>query len=337
VKGGRLGDPEPFGEGMGIEDDPGVRWLLASDDPSIRYRTLTEVLGRSPHGRRVRAAARPVLQGPKMRALLAGQREDGGFGVHPYQKWTGAHWRLVSMVDLAIPKGEPRAVAAAETVLRWLGRAATSPHHAREVAGRIRRCASQEGNALGVCSRLGLTVDERVAGLADDLIRWQWPDGGWNCDLDPGARHSSFNETLRTAWGLGEYHASTGDGRALEAASRAVDLLLRHRLFRSERDGEVIDRTWLLLRYPAYWHYGVLAALGVVGLLNGLSDPRVDEALDLLERKRLPDGRWPVEGAYWKRVGGRETYSEVVDWGKRGPNEMVTLNALRVLRWAGRA
>lgn len=162
-------------------------------------------------------------------------------------------------------------------------------------------------------------ADERVAGLAGNLIRWQWPDDGWNCDLDPGARHSSLNETLRTAWGLAEYHASTGDVRALEAASRAVDLLLRHRLFRSERDGEVIDRTWLLLRYPAYWHYGVLAALGVVGLLDGLSDPRVDEALDLLERKRLPDGRWPVEGAYWKRVGGRETYSEVVDGAGGGP------------------
>ncbi len=27
---------------------------------------------------------------------------------------------------------------------------------------------------------------------------------------------------------------------------------------------------------------------------------------------------------------------EVVDWGRSGPNEMVTLNALRVLRAAGR-
>lgn len=133
---------------MGIEDDPGVRWLLASDDPSIRYLTLTDVLGRPLSARRVRAAARGILQGPKIRALLAGQREDGGFGVHPYQKWTGAHWRLVSMVDLAIPTGEPRAVAGAETVLEWLERAAASPHHAREVAGRIRRCASQEGTRL---------------------------------------------------------------------------------------------------------------------------------------------------------------------------------------------
>jgi hypothetical protein len=142
----------------------GVQWLLASDDPSIRYLTLTEVLGRSPRGRLARAAAASIVTGPKMRALLAGQRKDGGFGVHPYYKWTGAHWRLVSMVDLAIPRGEPNAVAASETVLDWLGRTGANPGHAREVAGRIRRCASQEGNALGVCARLGMAADERVAG-----------------------------------------------------------------------------------------------------------------------------------------------------------------------------
>jgi hypothetical protein len=322
---------------MEIEDDPGVRWLLTSDDPSIRYLTLTEVLGRSPRGRQARAAAGKVLQGPKLRALLAGQRQDGGFGVHPYKKWTGAHWRLVSMVDLAIPPGEPRALAAAETVLHWLGRAAADPSHAREVAGRIRRCASQEGNALRVCSRLGLAADERVGRLAERLIGWQWPDGGWNCDPSPAARHSSFNETLATARGLAEYHAATGDAASLAAASEAIELLLRHRLFRSERTGQVINPTWLLLRYPPYWHYGMLAALGVVGLLGRLSDPRTDEALHLLEQKRLPDGRWPVEGTYWRRVGGAETSSEVVNWARRGPDEMITLQALRVLRLAERA
>ena len=40
--------------------------------------------------------------------LLSGQRVDGGFGVHPYTKWTGAHWRLVSMVELGV-QGRNRA------------------------------------------------------------------------------------------------------------------------------------------------------------------------------------------------------------------------------------
>lgn len=322
---------------MGIDEDPGVRWLLASDDPSIRFLALTEVLGRPLTDRRVRNVVATLPDGPRMRALLAGQRADGGFGVHPYQKWTGAHWRLVSMVDLGLTPGDHRAVAAAETVLDWLGRSAKSPRHAREVAGRVRRCASQEGNALGVCSRLGLAADGRVARLAGSLVRWQWPDGGWNCDPRPSARHSSFNETLASAWGLAEYHAATGDAPALQAASRAAELFLRHRLFRSERTGKEIAPMWVRLRYPPYWHYGILPALRVLGLLGRLSDARAEEALALIEGKRLPDGRWQVEGAYWKRVGGTQTNSEVVDWGRRGPNEMVTLLALRVLRQAGRA
>ncbi len=55
-----------------------------------------------------------------MRTLLAGQQPDGGFGRHPYAKWGGAHWRLVSLVELGVPPGEPRCVAAAATVLAWL-------------------------------------------------------------------------------------------------------------------------------------------------------------------------------------------------------------------------
>ena len=45
---------------------------------------------------------------------------------------------------------------------------------------------------------------------------------------------------------------------AREAADRAAELFLSHRLFRSLSDGEVIDRRWLALHYPPYWHYDVL-------------------------------------------------------------------------------
>jgi hypothetical protein len=47
-----------------------------------------------------------------------------------------------------------------------------------------------------VCSRLGLVDDSRVQYLAESLIDWQWPDGGWNCDKRPSANHSSFYESL---------------------------------------------------------------------------------------------------------------------------------------------
>ena len=97
----------------------------------------------------------------------------------------------------------------------------------------------------------------------------------------------------------------------------------------------MIDKGWLSPRYPPYWRYDVLQALLVLGRLRRLDDPRADEALEVLLQQRRPDGRWHASGSWW-RPPGSATSAEVVDWGRRGPNEMITLNALRVLRMAGR-
>jgi hypothetical protein len=141
-------------------DDPtaaALAWLLSSDEPAVRYLTRRELLGDRDGAA---ADAAQLLEGPKTRALLAGQQPNGDFGVHPYRKWTGAHWRLVSLVELAAPAGEPRLQAAATTVLDWL----TGQSHRQRVQvinGLTRRCASQEGNALAVACRLGMAGDPR--------------------------------------------------------------------------------------------------------------------------------------------------------------------------------
>jgi hypothetical protein len=174
---------------------PALAWLLASDEPAVRYLTRRELL-KDRDGAAAAADAAQLLEGPKTPALLAGQQPDGGFGVHPYSRWTGAHWRLVSLVELAAPAGEPRLLAAAATVLDWL----TSRSHRRsvqQVDGLAGRCASQEGNALAVACRLGMAGDRRAELLARSLVAWQWPDGGWNCDLRASGRRSSFHESLR--------------------------------------------------------------------------------------------------------------------------------------------
>src|SRR5439155_10570124 len=187
-----------------------------------------------------------VLDGPWVRALFAGQQPDGGFGNHPYAKWRGAHWRLVSLVELGVPPGEPRAVAATEPVLGWL----TGAGHrggVKAINGLVRRCASQEGNALAVCCRLGLAGDPRVRLLAESLVEWQWPDGGWNCDPRASGRRSSFHESLPPMWGLHEYAVATGDRAAAEATRRTAELFLSHRIFRSVRTGEVMHPNMLKL------------------------------------------------------------------------------------------
>lgn len=306
-----------------------VEWLLGSDEPAIRMLTRRDVLGE----RAASQDAAQIMSGPRVRALLSGQQANGGFGGHYYRKWTGAHWRLVSLVELAVPSTEPRAVAATDRVLAGL---TSASNRVAVIDGQARRCASVEGNALAASCRLGLAADPRVRSLAESLIAWQWPDGGWNCDRKATGRRSSFHESLATAWGLHEYGRATGDRTAVDAAHRAAELFLEHRLFRTLGTGEVINRRWLELRYPSYWHYDILQALLVLSRMGKVRDARAGDALDELERRRLPDGRWPAQGQWWKPPGSGSGTAEVVDWGRSGqPSEMITLNALRILRAAG--
>src|SRR5512143_4185067 len=136
-------------------NDDAIEWLLQSRDPSVRYWTLTDLLGKSSRSAPVKRAFADIPNGPRVRALFAGQGagkrragdslaiESGGFGVHPYKKWDGAHWRLVSLVELGIPVRDVRAHAAVEQVLKWLT-GETHQSRIKTIDGRIRRCASQE-------------------------------------------------------------------------------------------------------------------------------------------------------------------------------------------------
>jgi hypothetical protein len=313
-----------------VDSSRAVEWLLASAEPAIRFLTRRDLLGEA-----VEADPEEILAGPLVRGLFSGQQPDGSFGGHPYKKWTGAHWRLISLVELCIPAREPRALAAAETVLGWL----TAKGHVRGVkviGGLPRRCASQEGNALAVCCRLGLAADPRVEQLARSLVGWQWPDGGWNCDPRASGRRSSFHESLAPMWGLHEYAVATGARWAREAAERTSELFLEHRLYRSLQTGEAIHQSWLVPHFPPYWHYDVLQALVILARLGKLDDPRAADGLELLGGLRRPDGRW-WPGGYWWRAPGSSVHAEAVDWGRRAPSEPITLNALRVLRAAGPA
>jgi hypothetical protein len=316
--------------------EPGLRWLLRSKDPSVRFYALTDILGKSETSRAVRDAKRQIPNGGRLRTLLSGQRADGGFGVGWYKKWAGATWRLVSAVELGVPPENVVARRAANHVLSRLPLVRGGPHDPHRVRGRFRLHASVIGNPLGVCARLGMANDPRVRRIAHSLVRWQWPDGGWNCDPSEGAWHSSFYESLAPLWGLNEYLRATGDDAVRTSVDRAAELFLKHRLFRSCHGEKVIDPRWMRLHYPVYWHYDILQVLRVLDRAGKLRDPRTRDALDLVESKRSTDGTWHAEGRFWRRGPVNAANTEAVDWGGNGPNEMITLNALRVLVGSGR-
>jgi hypothetical protein len=269
------------------------------------------------------------MDDPRVRALL-----DFPTGLHPYAKWQGAHWRLVELADLvdlgAVAPPPERLERATDAVLGWL----TGAEHVAAVpriAGRYRAHASQEGNALYACSRLGLAADHRVGVLAENLLVWQWPDGGWNCDRGRGAHRSSFHETVTPALGLAAYHRATGSGGAATAARRAAELLLEHRLYRRLADGAVIHPSWVRLHYPPYWHYDIGQGLRLVAELGLLADPRAADAIELVRRARRRDGRF--SGPTWTNA----RQPGAVDWGRGSGNDMLNARAEAILRAADAA
>lgn len=308
--------------------DPALGTLLGSREPAIRHAALTELLDRPADDPEVREARAAITEGAIVSALI-----HGPLGLHPYQKWKGAHWRLVSLMDLGVPADTPTLRDQYEAVLDWLG-----PAHVARVPvinGLARRCGSQEGNALAVGVHLGLADDPRVRELARNLVRWQWPDGGWNCDRKPGAHHSSFNESCPPLLGLARYADVTGDRGARAAADRAAEFFLRHRVAYSEHTGELAHPNVGKLRYPPFWHYDFLAGLRALSAAGRAADPRSADALERLESMRRPDGTWHPDGRYWRMSGTADANVEAVNWGS-GSSEPLTLSALRVLKAAGR-
>lgn len=191
------------------------------------------------------------------------------------------------------------------------------------------------GPGPGRCGVLRDQVEE----LAQRLAKWQWPDGGWNCDRRPEASHSSYHESLIPLRGLALHAKLTGSLKSQSAAEPAAEVFLKRRLYRRQTDGQVIDDDFVRLHYPPYWHYDILFGLKVLAEAGFIGDPRCQDALDLLESKRLPDGGWPAEKKYYRVTDKRVPGRSLVDWGgtgRRRMNPWVTVDVLYVLRVAGR-
>ena len=99
-----------------------------------------------------------------------------------------------------------------------------------------------------------------------------------------------------------------------------------HRLFRSHRTGEIIKPIFVRFSFPPRWHYDVLRALDYFQAVDAPRDPRLADAIEIVQRTRLEDGRWTLHNSYKGK-----TYFELERVGK--PSRWNTLRAMRVLKW----
>jgi acyl-CoA-binding protein len=112
----------------------------------------------------------------------------------------------------------------------------------------------------------------------------------------------------------------------LTAEGGARELLLQHRLFKSDKTGEVINPKFTLLSFPPRWHYDALRGLEYFARSGAGQDDRLQDAIDLLNQLRRPDGLWPLQYKYSGKV-----FFEMERVGQ--PSRWNTLRALRIVRW----
>jgi hypothetical protein len=300
-----------------------IDWLLEGD-PSIRYQTYRDILDTEKPELRKEIAASGWG-----REFLARRNDSGHWGLGFYQpKWISSHYTLLDLRNLDIP---PDTAAPRETIGMILEheKAPDGGVDPSKTIGRSDVCVN--GMFLDYAAYFK-TPAGGLESVADFLLSQRMPDGGFNCrSTRSGAVHSSLHSTLSVAEGILEYRRQGYTYRADELAraeESCREFILLHQLYRSDKTGEIIDRKMLKIPYPTRWKYDILRCLDYFQAAGVEYDERMDDALDVLEKKRRKDGRWPLQANHPGAL-----HFEMEEVGK--PSRWNTLRALRVLRRYG--
>jgi hypothetical protein len=127
-----------------------------------------------------------------------------------------------------------------------------------------------------------------------------------------------------------EYEKARGTSAAVtNARAKAEDYLLERRMLRSLTTGEMIDSRWTRFAFPTVWRYDVLRGLDYLRSAGAKPDERAAEAIELVEKRRHQNGRWPLGSLHPDRI------TLDMEAGVGRASRWNTLRALRVLDWYG--
>ncbi|MBV9622982.1 MAG: hypothetical protein JOZ14_03280 [Acidobacteria bacterium] len=301
-----------------------VKWLLDSD-PAIRWQVMRDLTDEDAD--RIAAERSRVATegwGAKLLSLQSAAGYWGGRQADPGLLLT--LYSLVVLMDLGL---EPTSEQARKMIGRVDTRLVFKPLNNRPfLHGETEPCIN--GRILA----LGAYFKRPNHALAGKLLREQLEDGGWNCEaVEPSAkrplsRRSSFHTTICVLEGLLAYERAGRKSAAItKARHKGENYLLKRRMFRSLRTGEVIDKRWLRFSFPTFWHYDVLRGLDYLRNAGIKPDRRVSEAIEIVIERRHQNGRWPLNVLYDEHIPleMETTIGSASRWN--------TLRALRVLRW----
>ncbi|MBS1802772.1 MAG: hypothetical protein JST28_05365 [Acidobacteria bacterium] len=329
-----------------MDTQAALPWLLSAD-PDIRWQALRDLTDAAPD--KLAAERARISQDGISAQILSSQEPDGAWRRPDAPTWLTTLFTLQLLRATGIDPADPAVVSAlarAETNLRWndypgcwdlrspdFGPAPAEGNHGCEIGGNPFFQGEEEPCINGGVLAFGAYFGHPNETIARRLLNEQLPDGGWNCEA-PKSQRSSFNTTICVLEGLLEYEHSIGpahpmSGKIAMARHRAEEYLLDRHLFRRLTTGETASPEFLEFAFPPRYHYDILRALDYLRAAGrDPSDPRLRDAIQIVESKRQANGRWLLDRAYDEAV----TISTGETTGQ--PSRWNTLRALRVLRWS---
>ncbi len=308
-----------------------IDWLLEEDQPSVRYLTLTQILGRSEDDPEVESAEERIAERGWASEILAKQHPGGYWDnkASAYRpKYLSTNWMLLVLSDLGVTKDDPRIEKAAKL---WIRQLASDDGGFAPGGGKHGHLCTAGNTARGLVN-FGYADHPKVRSAFEWLVTHEDKNGGWSCfgsgrNLDSWEGMSAFVAYPREKW-------SAEMKRAVE---RAAEFYLQRELHKQGGHYE----PWFRFHYPVHYYYDLLVGLDFMTALGYGDDPRMRFALSVLKKKQQSDGRWVLDAVHPDVEGGMAEYYKKSPKDmptpfaleKLGePSKMITLRALRVLK-----
>lgn len=312
--------------------NPVIDWLLEHSDPSMRYRTLRELLGVPEDDPDVAAARESILGSQAATGLLALMHPDSywlqlnsnktrwvGDGVE-YGSFASTHFILAYLAELGLDRTHPQVDRAAERYLSLQ----------RPDGDWWQHLSCLYGYNIRTFMMLGYREDTRVQNalrLVEASMRF---DGGYLCDIHekPGQRRKPKSCIRGSLKALAAFSEAGPDYWSHPSCVKVVDYFLnREGIFKRLHPDELVNKDVGDLNFPFIWRASLVEILFHLSRLGHGADPRLARAWDLLDAKRDAQDRyhldWTPNQCPWKV-------------GRRGePNKWLTFYALLAKKAAG--
>ncbi|GAB4114673.1 MAG: hypothetical protein Kow00103_08730 [Candidatus Caldatribacteriota bacterium] len=323
---------------------PSISWLLEEDNPSVRYFTLLDLLGKE-------KIDSEVIQTKKLIALkgivpkILSKQKEGGYWEEEDRfytnKYKGTVWQLLILAEMGAHKNlDIRIEKAAEFILNHSQdrlRYGFSVYPSTRFGGgrpsSVIPCLT--GNMVYSLIRLGFFHDERVQKAIQWITTYQRFDDGvkrfskdWPYDqsgLSCWGKHSCHMGVVKALKALAEIPDAQRNKEVKRTIEMAVEYLLQHHIYkRSHNLDKIAKPGWLRLGFPLMYQDDVLEILEILTRL-GCYDERMQDAINILISKQNEHGKWILENTFNVRFH--------INIEKKGePSKWITLNALRVLK-----